>query len=69
MVNYIEKLSVAEEKMAILEVKEVTLQVNSTSILNGLTMEFWEGYVHAVVGPNGAGKSTLANVIMGLPDY
>ena len=55
--------------MAILEVKEVTLQVNSTSILNGLTMEFWEGYVHAVVGPNGAGKSTLANVIMGLPDY
>jgi ABC-type transport system involved in Fe-S cluster assembly, ATPase component len=43
--------------------------VNSTAILNGLTMEFWEGYVHAVVGPNGAGKSTLANVIMGLPDY
>ncbi|MGB9907433.1 MAG: ATP-binding cassette domain-containing protein [Candidatus Saccharicenans sp.] len=55
--------------MAILEVKDVSLQVNSTSILNGLSLEFWEGYVHAVVGPNGAGKSTLANVIMGLPDY
>jgi Fe-S cluster assembly ATP-binding protein len=55
--------------MSILEVKEVSLMVNSTAILNGLTMEFWEGYVHAVVGPNGAGKSTLANVIMGLPDY
>ncbi|MDH7493998.1 MAG: ABC transporter ATP-binding protein [Candidatus Saccharicenans sp.] len=55
--------------MAILEVKDVSLQVNSTSILNDLSLEFWEGYVHAVVGPNGAGKSTLANVIMGLPDY
>ncbi|MBC7362211.1 MAG: ABC transporter ATP-binding protein [Candidatus Aminicenantes bacterium] len=55
--------------MAILEVRDVSLQVNSTVILNGLSMEFWEGYVHAVVGPNGAGKSTLANVIMGLPDY
>lgn len=55
--------------MAILEVREVSLQVNSTGILNGLSLEFWEGYVHAVVGPNGAGKSTLASVIMGLPDY
>lgn len=55
--------------MAILEVRDVSLKVNSTPILNGLSLEFWEGYVHAVVGPNGAGKSTLANVIMGLPDY
>ncbi|MCX8161296.1 MAG: ABC transporter ATP-binding protein [Candidatus Saccharicenans sp.] len=55
--------------MAILELRDVSFMVNSTYILNGLTMEFWEGYVHAVVGPNGAGKSTLANVIMGLPDY
>jgi Fe-S cluster assembly ATP-binding protein len=55
--------------MAILEVKDVSFEVNSTAILNGLTMEFWQGYVHAVVGPNGAGKSTLASVIMGLPDY
>lgn len=55
--------------MTILEVKDLTLQLNSTFILNRLNMEFWEGYVHAVVGPNGAGKSTLANVIMGLPGY
>ncbi|MDI6846341.1 MAG: ABC transporter ATP-binding protein [Candidatus Saccharicenans sp.] len=55
--------------MAILEVRDLTLQMDSGFILNGLTMEFWEGYVHAVVGPNGAGKSTLANVIMGLPGY
>jgi Fe-S cluster assembly ATP-binding protein len=55
--------------MALLEIIDVSLQVNSTGILNDLSMEFWEGHVHAVVGPNGAGKSTLANVIMGLPDY
>lgn len=55
--------------MPILEVRDVSFMVNSTGILNGLTMEIWEGYVHAVVGPNGAGKSTLANIIMGLPDY
>jgi Fe-S cluster assembly ATP-binding protein len=55
--------------MVILEVKEVSLMVNSASILNNLSLEFWTGYVQAVVGPNGAGKSTLANVIMGLPDY
>jgi Fe-S cluster assembly ATP-binding protein len=59
----------AEGKMAILEVRDVSLQVNSTLILNGLSMEFWAGYVQAVVGPNGAGKSTLASLIMGLPDY
>ncbi len=55
--------------MAILELKDVSFRANSTGILNGLSLEIWEGYVHAVVGPNGAGKSTLANVIMGLPDY
>jgi Fe-S cluster assembly ATP-binding protein len=55
--------------MALLEIKDLTLSVNSSPILNGLSLEIWEGYVHAVVGPNGAGKSTLANVIMGLPEY
>jgi Fe-S cluster assembly ATP-binding protein len=38
-------------------------------VLNGLTVDFWEGHVHALIGPNGAGKSTLAGAIMGLPDY
>lgn len=55
--------------MAILEVRDLTLRIDSAHILNGLNIEFWEDCVHAVVGPNGAGKSTLANVIMGLPGY
>ena len=55
--------------MVLLEVAGLSLQFDSTQILDDLSIQFWEGYVHAVVGPNGAGKSTLASVIMGLPEY
>ncbi len=53
----------------ILDVQNVGLRLGNKSILNNLKMEFWPGYVHAVVGPNGAGKSTLASTIMGLSGY
>ncbi len=55
--------------MGLLSLENVSLSLNETPVLNGITMDFWEGYVHAVVGPNGAGKSTLASVIMGLAGY
>jgi Fe-S cluster assembly ATP-binding protein len=55
--------------MGILEVKDLTLKLNGTCILNRLSIDFWEGHVHAVVGPNGAGKSTLASTLMGLAGY
>jgi Fe-S cluster assembly ATP-binding protein len=55
--------------MGVLELKDVTLELGGKPILNGLTVDFWEGHIHALVGPNGAGKSTLAGAIMGLPDY
>jgi Fe-S cluster assembly ATP-binding protein len=55
--------------MGILEVKNLTLNLNGSTILNDLTLDFQEGHVHAVIGPNGAGKSTLANTIMGLNGY
>ena len=55
--------------MGVLELKDVTLDLGGKPILNGLSVDFWEGHVHALVGPNGAGKSTLAGAIMGLPDY
>jgi Fe-S cluster assembly ATP-binding protein len=55
--------------MGVLELKDVTLELGGRPILNGLTVDFWEGHIHALVGPNGAGKSTLAGAIMGLPDY
>ncbi len=55
--------------MSLLEIKNVTLFLNGKKILDGLSLDVWEGHVHAVVGPNGAGKSTLASTIMGLSGY
>jgi Fe-S cluster assembly ATP-binding protein len=55
--------------MGILELHDVTLDLGGKPILNNLSVDFWEGHVHALIGPNGAGKSTLANTIMGLPGY
>lgn len=55
--------------MGILEVKDLTLNLNGKNILDNLTIDFWEGHIHAVVGPNGAGKSTFAYTLMGLKGY
>ena len=54
---------------SILETEDLTLELGGSRILDCLSMDLWEGHVHAVVGPNGAGKSTLANTIMGLSGY
>jgi len=55
--------------MGILEVRDVTLELGGRKVLDGLSIDFWEGHIHALCGPNGAGKSTLAGVIMGLSGY
>jgi Fe-S cluster assembly ATP-binding protein len=55
--------------MGILEVKDLTLTIEDADILKNITIDFWEGHIHAIVGPNGAGKSTLAKAIMGLEGY
>lgn len=55
--------------MGILEVKNLSLKLGGKPILDNLSIDFWEGHIHAVVGPNGAGKSTLASTIMGLSGY
>jgi Fe-S cluster assembly ATP-binding protein len=55
--------------MSLLEVEDVSLEIEDTKILNGLTADFWAGHIHAVIGPNGAGKSSLAGTIMGLKAY
>ena len=55
--------------MNILEIRNLTMEMGGKKILRDLSMDIWEGHVHAVVGVNGAGKSTLANTITGLSDY
>lgn len=55
--------------MGILELKNLSYQVEEKKILDDMSVDFWEGHIHAIVGPNGAGKSTLASTIMGLSNY
>lgn len=62
-------ISFGRHIVTILELKDVRLRIGDRNILDGLSMDIWDGHVHAIVGPNGAGKSTLANTIMGIPGY
>jgi Fe-S cluster assembly ATP-binding protein len=55
--------------MGILEVKDLGISFGGKSILDGVSVDFWKGHIHALVGPNGAGKSTLAYTLMGLEGY
>ena len=55
--------------MALLEVKNLHVEVDGKKILNGLDLVVEKGSVHAIMGPNGSGKSTLAHVLAGKADY
>jgi Fe-S cluster assembly ATP-binding protein len=55
--------------MALLEIKNLHVEVDGKKILNGLDFVVEKGSVHAIMGPNGSGKSTLAHVLAGKADY
>ncbi len=52
-----------------LEIKNLTVQIEDKRILNGLNLTVNRGEVAAIMGPNGSGKSTLSYVIAGKEDY
>ena len=52
-----------------LSIKDLHVQVEGKTILNGLSLEVGAGEVHAIMGPNGSGKSTLGYVLSGRPGY
>ena len=55
--------------MALLEIKNLHVEVEDKKILNGLTLTIEKGQVAAIMGPNGSGKSTLAYVLAGKDNY
>ena len=52
-----------------LEVRNLTVQIEDKKILDGLNLTVNNGEVAAIMGPNGSGKSTLSYVIAGKEDY
>ena len=55
--------------MPLLEIKDLSVEVDGRKILDGLSLAVDAGQVHAIMGPNGSGKSTLAYVLAGKADY
>jgi Fe-S cluster assembly ATP-binding protein len=55
--------------MPMLEIKNLSVEVEGRKILSGLDLAVNAGEVHAIMGPNGSGKSTLAYVLAGKADY
>ena len=55
--------------MPMLEIKNLSVEIDGRKILDGLDLAVNAGEVHAIMGPNGSGKSTLAYVLAGKADY
>ncbi|MDD1769567.1 MAG: ABC transporter ATP-binding protein [Methanomassiliicoccales archaeon] len=49
----------------VLEVKDLTVRFDNSTVLEGVNLEVNQGDVVGIVGPNGGGKTTLLNAILG----
>ena len=50
---------------ALLQTGALTRRFGALAAVDGVSLAFAEGRVHAVIGPNGAGKSTFLNLLSG----
>jgi ABC-type multidrug transport system ATPase subunit len=52
--------------MEAIKLDDVTKSYGSIRVLDGVSVTFDPGTVHAVLGPNGSGKTTLFRILLGL---
>ncbi|MEO7391989.1 MAG: ABC transporter ATP-binding protein [Ramlibacter sp.] len=48
-----------------LSARGLTKRFGGLAAVNDVSVDLWQGRIHAVIGPNGAGKSTLTNLLSG----
>lgn len=48
-----------------LSIRNLSFDYATSTVLDGLNLNFEPGVFHAIVGPNGSGKSTLLNLLAG----
>ena len=53
----------------LLEIKELSVTVDSRQILHDINLSLQPGETQVIFGPNGSGKTTLLMTIMGFPRY
>jgi branched-chain amino acid transport system ATP-binding protein len=51
--------------LSVLSAKNLTKRFGGLAAVNEVSLDLWQGRLHAVIGPNGAGKSTLTNLLSG----
>jgi branched-chain amino acid transport system ATP-binding protein len=49
----------------LLRAQRLTKRFGGLAAVNEVSVDLWQGAIHAVIGPNGAGKSTLTNLLSG----
>ena len=65
MLNFC-KTSDREERMMIIEIKNLVKHYKDNYAVNGVDLTIEEGEIFGLLGPNGAGKSTTLNTLIGL---
>lgn len=55
-----------EEKIPMLEVRNLSIQFGGLHAVDGLNMKVQKGELYGLIGPNGAGKTTVFNMLTGV---